>query len=69
MYERLGVIYFSRPPPSMRLNTIDSPVLKEAGCDKNSFEISNNPVPTAGGTSYPVTQVYLTDSSHRVPGT
>jgi len=46
-YERLGVIYFSRPPPPMRLNTIDSPVLQRAGCGTNSFEESGA-VPTAG---------------------
>ena len=47
-YERLGVIYFSRPPPPMHLNTINSPVLKKLGMDKNGFE-QNGSVPTAGG--------------------
>lgn len=46
-YERLGVIYFSRPPPPMLLNTIRSPVLERAGCDKNGFEMEGS-VPTAG---------------------
>lgn len=52
-YERLGVIYFSRPPPPMRLTTIDSPILKRAGCDKNGFEMDGNTAPTAGGKSEP----------------
>lgn len=49
MYERLGVIYFSRPPKHMTLNTIKSPVLKKLGFDKNGFEQTGNLVPTAGG--------------------
>jgi len=48
MYERLGVIYFSRPPIDLVLKTVDSPVLKAAGCDKNYFELAGNPSPTAG---------------------
>jgi len=49
MYERLGVIYFSQPPPQMHLKTILSPVFK-LGCDKNAFE-QEGKVPTAGGMS------------------
>jgi len=46
-FERLGVIYFSRPPKPILLSTIDSPVLKRVGCDKNGFEREGK-VPTAG---------------------
>lgn len=48
-FERLGLIYFSRPPVHMHLKTIDSPVLKQAGCGKNGFEEEGRTVPTAGG--------------------
>jgi len=47
-HPRLGLLYFSRPPPHMLLNTIKSPVLKRAGCDKNGFEVDGHTVPTAG---------------------
>lgn len=36
----------------MLLNTIKSPVLKRASCDKNGFEVDGNTVPTAGGESF-----------------
>jgi isopenicillin N synthase-like dioxygenase len=49
--DRLGLLYFARPENSLRLNTVDSPVLKREGFTQNEFEAGGHPVPTMGGES------------------
>ncbi|KIY52172.1 Clavaminate synthase-like protein [Fistulina hepatica ATCC 64428] len=46
-YDRLGLLYFSRPHNDVKLNTVkDSPVLNREGSTQNRFESSGNGVPT-----------------------
>lgn len=47
-YDRLGLLYFARPHNDLVLNTVDSPVLKEAGYTQNEFEKGGHKVPTMG---------------------
>lgn len=47
--DRLGLLYFARPQNDLKLNTIDSPVLKREGYTQNEFERGGHPVPTMGG--------------------
>lgn len=50
--DRLGLLYFARPKNELKLNTIESPVLKREGFTQNEFEAGGHPVPTMGGESY-----------------
>ncbi|KAI0790038.1 Clavaminate synthase-like protein [Abortiporus biennis] len=46
-FDRLGLLYFSRPNNDVPLATVkESPVLQREGYTQNSFEKSGNPVPT-----------------------
>lgn len=47
--DRLGLLYFARPQNDLRLNTIQSPVLRREGYTENEFERGGHPVPTMGG--------------------
>lgn len=50
-YDRLGLLYFARPQNDLPLATVDSPLLKREGFDKNEFERGGYKVPTMGGKS------------------
>lgn len=47
--DRLGLLYFARPQNDVVLQTVDSPVLKDAGSTQNEFEKEGHRIPTMGG--------------------
>ncbi|KAH9884906.1 2og-Fe oxygenase family protein [Xylariomycetidae sp. FL2044] len=46
--DRLGLLYFARPQNDLRLQTIDSSVLRREGFTQNEFEKGGHPIPTMG---------------------
>jgi hypothetical protein len=60
--DRLGLLYFARPQNDLKLNTIDSPVLKSEGYTQNEFELGRHHVPTMGGvcSNYTSSKEYVT---------